>query len=386
MSAADILKQKNRIDKCCVRMAFSKPIFGSVFIHLRKIHTDRIETIGVGPVKNMPTEIGLYWNYKCIESLNDIELESTLVHEVMHILLRHMFRYRKNYHDFTGYNVAADLAINSYIEVGLPDWAYTPSDFNMPSFKTAEWYYDRLKSNLEANGKDFSVFKKDNNKGNHSMWGEFKHQDIIDEKIKGIVNEAIKSQKDSEARGDISKNLIDMITLVNRNKFPWKKELRYFVGKMITSGRESVRTKLNRRYGLMQPGWIITHKSKLLVAIDTSYSVSKRDVSEFISVINKMKDLCQVEYILFDKEVKVGPKPWPKGLKEFEAIGRGGTDFEPVMEIVNNKKYDGVIICTDGKAPIPAAPGRTKVLWLIPESKDKDFPYGKKLIIQRDLV
>ncbi len=49
-------------------------------------------------------------------------------------------------------------------------------------------------------------------------------------------------------------------------------------------------------------------------------------------------------------------------------IGRGGTDFQPVIDYIDkHKDYDGLIIFTDGFAPVPVAPNknrRTKILWL----------------------
>jgi len=61
----------------------------------------------------------------------------------------------------------------------------------------------------------------------------------------------------------------------------------------------------------------------------------------------------RVDVLQFDSEIKV--------------IGRGGTYFQPVIDYIDkNKEYDGLIIFTDGWAPIPTTPKnkRTRILWL----------------------
>jgi len=45
--------------------------------------------------------------------------------------------------------------------------------------------------------------------------------------------------------------------------------------------------------------------------------------------------------------------------------GRGGTYFQPVFDYVQNHVYDGLIILTDGYAPVPSVGNcKSKVLWV----------------------
>lgn len=46
-------------------------------------------------------------------------------------------------------------------------------------------------------------------------------------------------------------------------------------------------------------------------------------------------------------------------------MGRGGTDFQEVIDYYKeHKEYDGLIIFTDGYAPIPKIPPNRKILWV----------------------
>ena len=67
-----------------------------------------------------------------------------------------------------------------------------------------------------------------------------------------------------------------------------------------------------------------------------------------------------------------------KAKKEVQVIGRGGTDFNPVIEFINkDRSYDGLIIFTDGQAPCPTPPLNkcTKIIWLF--DSERNYNYGK---------
>lgn len=53
--------------------------------------------------------------------------------------------------------------------------------------------------------------------------------------------------------------------------------------------------------------------------------------------------------------------------KKIEVKGRGGTDFQPVVDyICKHPDYDGMMIVTDGYGLVPKAPSflKHKILWI----------------------
>jgi len=74
---------------------------------------------------------------------------------------------------------------------------------------------------------------------------------------------------------------------------------------------------------------------------------------------------------MFDSELQGKPvrlNEAKKSKTEFQVKGRGGTDFQSVIDYVaKNQGYDGLIIITDGYAPVPDVPPllSTKLLWVI---------------------
>jgi len=101
---------------------------------------------------------------------------------------------------------------------------------------------------------------------------------------------------------------------------------------------------------------------KLLFAVDVSGSVTNQDIRKAFSIINQRVDVLQ-----FDSEIKGKPLTLKKAQTKIKVIGRGGTYFQPVIDYIDkNKEYDGLIIFTDGWAPVPTTPKnkRTRILWL----------------------
>ena len=106
----------------------------------------------------------------------------------------------------------------------------------------------------------------------------------------------------------------------------------------------------------------------------------------FFTEINGMIDHVQVDVIQFDYNLQGEPEPFRKKSKDINIIGRGGTNFEPVIRLADEMKYDGLIIFTDGYAPFPDKP-KARMLWAVSErDKDVNFPYGKKVVVEEKRV
>ena len=72
----------------------------------------------------------------------------------------------------------------------------------------------------------------------------------------------------------------------------------------------------------------------------------------------------------FDTEIKSVEKKIKKARKTFKVTGRGGTDFQAIMDYAEKSGADGLVISTDGYAPAPRQP-RCKVLWLMNKKEEK---------------
>ena len=63
-------------------------------------------------------------------------------------------------------------------------------------------------------------------------------------------------------------------------------------------------------------------------------------------------------------------------------MGRGGTNFTPLLKYSDEHQYDGVVVFTDGCAPFDYRPkGRT--LWaLSPAGAGVNPPFGKRVVVE----
>jgi predicted metal-dependent peptidase len=69
-----------------------------------------------------------------------------------------------------------------------------------------------------------------------------------------------------------------------------------------------------------------------------------------------------------------------KAQSNMSVIGRGGTNFSPVMAYIDeHKDYDGLVIFTDGYAPIPQPPKNktTKIMWLFNDENSYNATYER---------
>jgi len=182
------------------------------------------------------------------------------------------------------------------------------------------------------------------------------------EKINGII-ESVKDW--GSLIGDFSETIIAN----TKARIDYRKVLSGFRASVLSTKRRLTRMKPNRRCGFEQMGSSYDFTTKLLIAVDTSGSISTEMLKHFFSVITKFfkYGIERLDVIQFDCDLKGEPISISryKVPDTFEVTGRGGTYFQPVFDYVQNHVYDGLIILTDGYALVPSVGNcKSKVLWV----------------------
>jgi len=154
------------------------------------------------------------------------------------------------------------------------------------------------------------------------------------------------------------------VLLANQNA------LRSFGRQIRSAKRQLTRTKPSRRYGFDYLGSKYTWTTRLLFAIDVSGSMTESEISKGFTVLKKVlqQEFESVDVVLFDAQLQGAPVTFRRARKSLQVQGRGGTDFNPVIHYIDqNRSYDGLIIFTDGLAPVPSKPEnkRTRICWLL---------------------
>lgn len=204
--------------------------------------------------------------------------------------------------------------------------------------------------------------------------------------VRELVNAAM-SIMNEETRGLIPGSFFEQVAALNAPPaLSWQSILKKYVG-TIASEKRKTRTRLNRR----QPTRFDLSGSqdekilKIVVAIDTSASVTAQDVAQILNevtaILAKRKHTLTV--IECDSEVQRVYSVKSKADLPKHVVGRGGTAFTPVIEYINNDRSfrDALLIYfTDGfgEREIPR-PKTYRNLWVILGDADDlslKEPYG----------
>ncbi len=207
----------------------------------------------------------------------------------------------------------------------------------------------------------------------HEAWAAGSdNKEMAHEKIKDMVQKAIHkvTEKSQGYMPGWLKGLVD--ECIDHKTITWKSELRRFYGYREFSHFISTRKRLNRRFGITQPGYKVKRKAHFLVAVDSSGSVSDDEFAKFWSEIGRMSASgIGITYVECDADIThvMEYKKKPARGKGIKRYGYGGTDFRPVFKFAEQKTYtnaakekfrlkddiDGIIYCTDGFGSFPSS-------------------------------
>ena len=241
---------------------------------------------------------------------------------------------------------------------------------------------------------------------NHETWrAGTDNKEMAHHKIKDMVQNTMDrvNQKSQGHLPSYVKNLIDAV--LAHKTISWKSELRKFVGYEEFSCFKSSRKRINRRFPIVQPGYLVERKAHFVVAVDSSGSISDLDFGKFfkeISIMHAAK--LSITYVEIDADIQLVEdyRRKPK-LSQHKRIGYGGTDFRPVFDFVKNKYYknhrgqefrlkkkvDGLIYLTDGYGSYPQPKDIIcPVIWVYTpdhsEYRQHDGNLGKKIVMDKD--
>ena len=344
-------------------LILKEPFYGLFLIGLNKTFRKDIPTAGVS---KHGIGVQLAVNPEFFDNLNDLHRIGLLKHELLHISFGHLVM-RDRFPNKKLFNIAADLEINQYIDSDhLPEGGITMDmfkDLNLEPRAGTTYYYEKL-DEADKNGQCQTLQSlldqmDGDSQYDHKTWDEF---DELTEADKKLVQKQIEHQLKETAeqtekrRGNIPGELAELISklrTIEPPSFDWKGYLRRFVGNSSVSYTKKLRRKYNKRY-VENPGLKIKFKNNILVGVDTSGSVSNSELKEFMNELTHMhKTGHKITVAQCDTQINSVEEFNPR--KDWEIKGRGGTDFQPVIDLFNKKKgvYTALIYLTDGEAYTP---------------------------------
>ena len=329
------------------------------------------------------------YNADYIKLLTDNQLEELMKTEMIRVFLKHPYSRRPINCPNEKMIAASDMTLYGHYK--FEEYRFVnPADFGLESGKFYEWYLMKINDeNLKDSGDDSNDGDGNNDKsdsnsgfntdfpGNMSdraaLWEE---DDERCDKINGLI-EQINSSK---SWGSIPGNLTEKIIASSKAKIDYRKTLSGFRASILSSKRHLTRMRPNRRFEFQQMGSKYDLETRLLIAVDTSLSVTHTELANFFGVMRRMfrYGVSKIDVIQFDCQLQT-PQPISvkdaKQMKCSEVKGRGGTDFQVAFDYLQNHNvYDGMIIFTDGYAPQPKIDffTRTKFVWVLTDEKSYD--------------
>ena len=377
-----------KIEKAYKKLLIENPFYGLFLLGLSKVIDKSVET---ACVRKRGINCELVINPEYWETLDDIQQLNLIQHEIYHIVFQHMFMtpFFKNHEVL---NVAADCEVNSYLQ-NLDDTWIVPSMFNAESKLGTKIYYDIIISQTpppspQGGGGSNGSNGLPDTKDDHSSWDkEFKEcSDAEKQLIQNQINSQIKTaaEQTMKMRGTIPaemKAIVDELFKPKPRVFDWKAYFRRMLGSIYDINIKKTRRKESIRF----PGAAgIKHKKKvsILVAVDTSGSVNDEELKDFFSEITYIyKAGARITILECDAAISANYEYTGKWTGKVH--GRGGTDFQPVIDYYrkNIKDYAALVYFTDGECSIPNNVPRDTI-WVITSAGDhkKEYP-GRTLFI-----
>ncbi len=441
------LSAEDKLRRGIVRLQKPQPFFAYLLMNLRpkqfpeemKKHRMGINAMGE-----------LFYTPEFVESMSMPEVFGCLCHEVLHVALLHAMRTGTRIQPIA--NIAQDVIVNmivkktaegmdnnsggygrkrdewaseNYVEMKLPadtiqvDIHNDSSNLNLPgggqmtienvSDKAYEEIYAEIIDKLRRQGKDPNQVTRPQSIGfDYHMGGKSAGKDK-NGKEKGSMSQAemeaaakkwqgniAEAAQYAKAQGKLPGGMNRIVNDILKPQVVWKQLLMKFLRPHIqpvdwTYQRPSKKSQV---LGVFLPNVIREH-CEVEVIVDTSGSVSAKELKEFVSeIVGIAKSMQHIKMGVTFVDSKIHTRyeldngDIPKILN-MEPQGGGGTDMEEGLDYVKkkNREVPVVIVLTDGWTSFNrrASDYPFEVIWVITEngiSKEamrQQIPYGQRV-------
>jgi predicted metal-dependent peptidase len=374
-----------------------------------------------------------------IEKLSDPELRGLVLHENLHVALKHLVRGKKQFkEDAYLTNAAADFVVNDIIvniksTIRTPkgdEWLVKVPVGGLYDAKFHGWsfpeVYNYLKQEVEkkqkeqesegggqGDGQDSKSGDGDpldrrgkeyanaddviNGHGNRKGTGFDEHDfdgELTEEEAKKLVEEIDrKIREGGMLAGRMGSNLPRSITEGLEPKIDWRDVLREFFTSAMKGKEEMTWRKLNKRHlanDVLYPSMEDETVGKVIFAVDTSGSISNNDLG---TVAKELASLCtllppeEIVVLWWDTEVHGKQIFDVDTYNNIENLlkpqGGGGTYAGCVSEYIskNSMSAECVVVFTDGYVEDKVKWDiDVPTLWIVTQNKQFNPPKGKKVM------
>lgn len=406
-----------RIIRARTGLVMSQPFFASIALRL-KLVSDSSGTVWTDGVH-------LGYDPKFLDTITQEQIKGVIAHEAMHVAQGHAWR--RGARDPELWNEACDYSINQHIlnaRLELPPDAKINAKYGELG---AESVYDILLQQKtppppkskpqkgqgqdkgqpspgqgqpdpgDGQGDEQGDGQGDGDKQGQGQpgtqpapsappkpWGEVRDAPSPDE---GGITEAeneirvMEAYQSAKAMGKVPGGMGRLIERITTTPVDWRAVLHEFMQR--TAKNDYSWHRPNKRYlalGLYLPSLSSEQMPPVVICVDTSGSVSAKELAEFGNEINAVIDHCRpesVQIVYCDSRINKTVEFLPDEPVVLEAVGGGGTDFRPPFSWVDEQGLQPacLLYLTDLYGPAPQHPPDYPVLWVA--TTKEPVPWGE---------
>lgn len=346
-----------RITQSRVRLLLTKPFFGQLATRLRlEDATSYIPTAATDGKRFL-------YNVNFIDRLSDPELDFLVGHEVLHVVYDHMGA--RGDRQKMIWNAAADYNINMTLvehHVGEPikpaslDGGQMCLDWKYRGLNSYEIYDKLIEENKGQEG-GMDVHMEVGSGDGDGEESEGVKVEMSEEERKALQDEIKQAviQAAQSAGPDVPEAVKRMISELIAPKMDWRDVLRTQLESSLKNDFTFMRP--SKRSGeVLFPGMNKDEELNVAVFLDTSGSISKEMLRDFLSEVQGIMDQYQsykIHIAQFDTNV-YAPETFTsddgRSVAEYELTGGGGTDFDVVYNYMEQEgiEPDQMVMFTDG--------------------------------------
>lgn len=407
----DYLAIENKLAAARTRLIIDKPFLGALVLRLPMVMADPdwCQTTATDARK-------FYYNPEFIEQLTLPETQFILAHEALHCALSHFAR--REHRVKHRWDIACDFAINPLlVKDGLkppPGSLYEKTYDGM----TAEEIYPYIQDNENQQTLDQHLYDQPNEqqqKQNRSQQPpppklEQKEdedegaspQQQPDENIGGAPQPPPLSQDEQEnlsvqwqqrlagaaqqamQAGKLSGDMARLVDFLLQPQLPWRMLLARYMTSLARDDYSYTRPSTRRGDPAIYPS-LRSSQVDIVIALDTSGSISQNEMEQFVSEIDAIKGQMRSRIILHCCDAKLAEKgpwtfePWEEFTLPNDFAGGGGTDFRPIFKWAEqlDRTPELLIYFTDAEGMFPGIAPIYPVIWLV---KGKHpIPWGQRI-------
>jgi predicted metal-dependent peptidase len=384
------MKAKDKITKAWSSLVLTAPFFASLALTMRLIEDPECDTMWTDG-------ISMGYNPEFIESLPLEEVKGLICHEVMHVACNH--NTRRGRRDHEKWNIACDYAIDPIVKNAGFEQPWENSD---PRYHN--WEAEKIFKDLFQGCKERDSHGEEKDAGQEPEYpcgfGEVKD---LPGKDGCRASEAEKRQAEQEqkiavrqaaqtahSQGNLPDSLRRFIDAMTLPKVPWREVLARFLTENARNDYSWKRP--NRRFvlqGLYLPELKNPELGPVALLLDTSGSISQKDLDDFASEIQGILAVYQTELIVIYVDAAVqGHAMLSSDEPEIhlELKGGGGTDYRPGFQWLQEQGHmpTAAVYLTDGYCrSFPEEPD-FPTLWVLTQKTDQFTPpFGEVIVIRQ---